>query len=79
MIIRGGENIYPALYEPLLAEAADLEAAVMVGLPDEHADETVVLFAVPRPGSSADAARDRLAALVVEHELAARPRTRDRT
>jgi acyl-CoA synthetase (AMP-forming)/AMP-acid ligase II len=64
MIIRGGENIYPALYEPLLAEAAGLEAVVMVGLADEHADETVVLFAVPRAGGSPDAARARLADVV---------------
>jgi acyl-CoA synthetase (AMP-forming)/AMP-acid ligase II len=64
MLIRAGENIYPALYEPLLAEGAGLEAAVMVGLPDAHANETVVLFAVPRAGGDPEAARDRLAALV---------------
>jgi acyl-CoA synthetase (AMP-forming)/AMP-acid ligase II len=64
MIIRGGENIYPALYEPLLAEAAGLEAAVMVGLADEHADEMVVLFAIPHGGGSPDAARARLADVV---------------
>jgi acyl-CoA synthetase (AMP-forming)/AMP-acid ligase II len=64
MLIRGGENIYPALYEPLLAAAADLEAAVMVGLPDAHADELVVLFAVPRPGGDPEAARQRLAGVV---------------
>jgi acyl-CoA synthetase (AMP-forming)/AMP-acid ligase II len=64
MLIRAGENIYPALYEPLLADGADLEAAVMVGVPDVHGDETVVLFAVPRAGGDAEAARTRLAALV---------------
>jgi acyl-CoA synthetase (AMP-forming)/AMP-acid ligase II len=64
MLIRGGENIYPALYEPLLADGADLAAAVMVGVPDVHADETVVLFAVPRKGDDAEAARSRLVALV---------------
>lgn len=64
MLIRDGENIYPALYEPLLAEAAGLSAAVMVGVPDAHADETVVLFAVPHPGGDPEAARTRLAALV---------------
>ena len=64
MLIRGGENIYPALYEPLLAAAAGLEAALMVGVPDAHADELVVLFAVPRPGDSVEAARRRLEALV---------------
>lgn len=64
MLIRAGENIYPALYEPLLADGADLEAAVMIGLPDIHADETVVLFAVPRAGGDPEAARARLALLV---------------
>ncbi len=64
MLIRDGQNIYPALYEPLLADGADLEAAVIVGLPDIHADETVVLFAVPRAGGDPEAARARLATLV---------------
>jgi acyl-CoA synthetase (AMP-forming)/AMP-acid ligase II len=64
MLIRGGENIYPALYEGLLAERAGLGAAIMVGVPDAHADEAVVLFAVPRPGEDAVAARSRLVALL---------------
>ncbi len=64
MIIRAGENIYPALYESVLAEAADLEAVVMIGLPDAHADEMVVMFAVPRAGGSPDDARARLAGVV---------------
>ena len=64
MLIRDGQNIYPALYEPLLADGADLEAAVIIGLPDIHADETVVLFAVPRGGDDPEAARARLATLV---------------
>ncbi|MEI7745100.1 MAG: class I adenylate-forming enzyme family protein [Chloroflexota bacterium] len=64
MLIRTGENIYPALYEALLADGADLDAAVMVGLPDVHADEMVVLFAVPRAGQDPEAARARLASLV---------------
>jgi acyl-CoA synthetase (AMP-forming)/AMP-acid ligase II len=64
MLIRRGENIYPALYEARLAEAAGIEAAVIVGLPDAHADETVVLFAVPGRGETAGAASTRLARLV---------------
>ena len=64
MLIRDGENSYPALYEPLLAEGADLEAAVIVGVPDAHANEAVVLFAVPRRGGDPDHARRRLASLV---------------
>jgi acyl-CoA synthetase (AMP-forming)/AMP-acid ligase II len=64
MLIRGGENIYPALYEGRLAEVAGISAAVMVGLPDAHADETVVLFAVPNRGQTVDAASSALAAVV---------------
>ena len=38
MLIRGGENIYPSLYEPALATAARLEAAVMVAVGPLDAD-----------------------------------------
>jgi acyl-CoA synthetase (AMP-forming)/AMP-acid ligase II len=64
MLIRRGENIYPSLYEPALAAAADLEAAVMVGVELPDGDEAVVLFAVPRRGEAAEGARRRLAAVV---------------
>jgi acyl-CoA synthetase (AMP-forming)/AMP-acid ligase II len=64
MLIRDGENIYPGLYEPALAEAAGLAAAMMVGLPGADGDETVVLFAVPRRGEDPESARARLATLV---------------
>lgn len=64
MLIRDGENIYPGLYEPALAEAAGLAAAMMVGLPDADGDETVVLFAVPRRGEDPESARARLTTLV---------------
>ena len=57
MLIRDGENIYPGLYEPALAEAAGLAAAMMVGLPGADGDETVVLFAVPRRGEDPESAR----------------------
>ena len=60
MLIRGGENIYPSLYEPALAAAARLEAAVMVGVERPDGDEAVVLFAVPRRGDDPEQARRRL-------------------
>ncbi|HEU0244217.1 MAG TPA: class I adenylate-forming enzyme family protein, partial [Candidatus Limnocylindrales bacterium] len=63
MLIRRGENIYPSLYEPALADAADLEAAIMVGVERPDGDEAVVLFAVPRRGATAEDARRRLEAL----------------
>jgi acyl-CoA synthetase (AMP-forming)/AMP-acid ligase II len=68
MLIRDGENIYPGLYEPALAEAAGLAAAMMVGLPGADGDETVVLFAVPRGGEDPESARARLAILVASSE-----------
>ena len=46
MLIRDGENIYPPLYEPLLAERAGLEAALLVGVPERDGNERVVLFAI---------------------------------
>ena len=64
MLIRAGENIYPSLYEPALAAAADLEAAVMVGVERPDGDEAVVLFAVPRRGEAVEDARRRLDAVV---------------
>jgi acyl-CoA synthetase (AMP-forming)/AMP-acid ligase II len=60
MLIRGGENIYPSLYEPALAAAARLETAIMVGVDRPDGDEVVVLFAVPRAGDDPEQARRRL-------------------
>jgi acyl-CoA synthetase (AMP-forming)/AMP-acid ligase II len=64
MLIRNGENIYPPLYEPALADAAGLEAALLVGVPATDGNESVVLFAVPRRGETVAAARARLAEVV---------------
>lgn len=64
MLIRRGENIYPSLYEPALATAAGLEAAIMVGVERPDGDETVVVFAIPGPGDTPDAARRRLADVI---------------
>lgn len=66
MIIRRGENIYPALYEARLAEAADLGAAIMVGIPAPDGDETVVLWVEPRRGEPAGRARSRTVRLLAD-------------
>ncbi|MCB2112952.1 MAG: long-chain-fatty-acid--CoA ligase [Parvularculaceae bacterium] len=51
MIISGGENIYPAEIENILAaHPAVLEAAI-VGMPDEKWGELVRAFIVKRPGA----------------------------
>src|SRR5690606_30185623 len=55
MIISGGENIYPAELENILAgHPAILEAAI-VGLPDEKWGELVRAFIVRRPGAQRSA------------------------
>ena len=67
MIVSGGENIYPAEVENVLAEhPAVLEAAV-VGEPDERWGESVLAVVVARPGTEPEAdeviafCRERLA------------------
>ena len=52
MIISGGENIYPAELERILAEADDLAEFAVVGRPDEKWGETPVCIAVPKPGAA---------------------------
>ncbi len=52
MIVSGGENIYPAELERILAEADDLAEFAVVGRPDEKWGETPVCVAVPKPGSA---------------------------
>ena len=51
MIVSGGENIYPAELERILAEADNLAEFAVVGRPDETWGETPVCVAVPKPGS----------------------------
>jgi acyl-CoA synthetase (AMP-forming)/AMP-acid ligase II len=60
MIIRGKTNIYPALYEPVIAGVAGVAEAAMVGVPDGIGDESVWLAVVPRAGQSAAALKARL-------------------
>lgn len=55
MIIRGKTNIYPGLYEPVIAGIACVAQAVMVGVPNGIGDEAVWLAVEPRPGQAHDA------------------------
>ncbi|HYG90042.1 MAG TPA: long-chain fatty acid--CoA ligase [Azospirillum sp.] len=48
VIISGGENIYPAVLEGILAESPDVLEAAVVGRPDQHWGEMVVAVVVPR-------------------------------
>jgi long-chain acyl-CoA synthetase len=48
MIIRGGENIFPAELEAILHTHPAIAEAAVVGVPDEVYGEKVVAFVVPR-------------------------------
>ncbi|MBI1187601.1 MAG: AMP-binding protein [Alphaproteobacteria bacterium] len=56
MIIRGGENLFPAEIENVLLEHADVLEVAVVGAPDEKWGEIVVCFLRLRPGASLDRA-----------------------
>ena len=56
MIISGGENIYPAEIENVLAAHPALLESAVVGAPDEKWGEVVKIVAAKRPGAEIDAA-----------------------
>jgi acyl-CoA synthetase (AMP-forming)/AMP-acid ligase II len=47
MFIRGSTNVYPGLYEPVIAGIAGVADVAMVGVPDEIGDDRIVLVIVP--------------------------------
>ncbi|MGB9903276.1 MAG: AMP-binding protein [Desulfotomaculales bacterium] len=49
MIIRGGQNIYPAEIEGLLQEHPKVKIAAIVGYPDRELGERACAFIVPKP------------------------------
>jgi long-chain acyl-CoA synthetase len=57
MIIRGGENIYPAEIEGIIHEFSGVAEAAVIGVPDAVYGEAVVAFVVPMPGASIDAGK----------------------
>ena len=56
MIIRGGENLFPAEIENVLLEHASVSEIAVVGLPDEKWGEIVACFIRPEPGHEVDPA-----------------------
>jgi acyl-CoA synthetase (AMP-forming)/AMP-acid ligase II len=56
MYITGGANCYPAEIEKLLCEHPAVEAAAVIGIPDERLGEVGKAFIVLRPGRIIDAA-----------------------
>ena len=67
MVITGGENVYPAEVENVLAQHPAVADVAVIGVPDERWGETVKAVVVCHPGQEVgapeliDFARDRLA------------------
>jgi acyl-CoA synthetase (AMP-forming)/AMP-acid ligase II len=58
MFIRGTQNVYPGLYEPIIAGLPGVTDAAMVGVPDEIGDDRIVVVVAPdRPGLADRVAR----------------------
>ena len=64
LILRGGENIYPAEIEDRLHAHASVADVVVIGVPDRILGEEVKALVVRRPGSDVDA--DELRAWVAD-------------
>jgi acyl-CoA synthetase (AMP-forming)/AMP-acid ligase II len=54
MIITGGENVYPAEVENVLAAHPDVGEVAVIGVADAKWGETVKAIVVPRPGGDPD-------------------------
>jgi fatty-acyl-CoA synthase len=57
VIIRGGENIYPAEIEDYLSEHPDIVSLAVVGVPDERWGQTVACALILRDGAALDPAQ----------------------
>ncbi|HVU71819.1 MAG TPA: AMP-binding protein [Mycobacteriales bacterium] len=51
MIVSGGENVFPAEVEDLLAAHPDITEASVVGVPDDEFGQRLAAFVVPRGGA----------------------------
>ena len=75
LIISGGENIYPAEVEAVLAELPAVRSAAVVGAPDERWGEVGIAYVETRPGEVLDRRqalehlRGRLAGFKLPREL----------
>ena len=52
MIIRGGQNIYPAEVEGLLNEHPKVSSVAIVGYPDREMGERCCAYVIPKPGET---------------------------
>jgi acyl-CoA synthetase (AMP-forming)/AMP-acid ligase II len=55
MFIRGTTNVYPGLYEPIIAGLPGVAQAALVGVPDAIGDDAIVLAVVLERGAGPDA------------------------
>jgi acyl-CoA synthetase (AMP-forming)/AMP-acid ligase II len=75
LIIRGGENIYPAEVEDALSASDEVRDVAVVGVPHGHLGEVPVAFVVPRVPGRLDAeavlavARQRLSSFKLPERL----------
>lgn len=58
MFIRGTQNVYPGLYEPIIAGLDGVADVAMAGMPDEIGDDRIVLAVVPADEPPATATPD---------------------
>ena len=65
MIVTGGENVYPAEVENVLAKHPDVADVAVVGVPDEKWGEAVKAVVVRR--ESSDVTSDALITFAREH------------
>ena len=65
MICSGGENVYPAEVENVLAKHVGVADVAVIGVPDEHWGEAVMAVVVRRPGSAVT--EEQLIAFAREH------------
>lgn len=64
MFIRGTTNVYPGLYEPVIAGLPGVESAALVGVPDEIGDDSLVLAVVLAPSGDIESVRRALPGLI---------------
>jgi acyl-CoA synthetase (AMP-forming)/AMP-acid ligase II len=75
MIIRAGQNIYPAELESILIKHPKVDAVSVVGIPDDIAGEKVLAFVIPGVGEKLNKievmefCRENLAPYKVPHDV----------
>lgn len=69
MFIRGTQNVYPGLYEPLIAGLPGVGEALLVGVPDAIGDDRLVLAVVPAESPPATPMTEHPVAVAVRRAL----------